>query len=100
MLCPQRSKSVKKPQRKEGQGGTPSPKRDQKSRGKRRKENALIRYFRQTWTELRKVNWPERHEARNLTMIVLIVTVGMSAFLGVIDWLFALFFSWIVQLSG
>ena len=91
---------MKGPQKKEDHGRARSPQKDQKAKGKRRKENAIVRYFRQTWVELKKVNWPERREATNLTMIVLTVTVGMSAFLGVIDWLFALFFSWIVQLSS
>jgi preprotein translocase subunit SecE len=68
----------------------------QKARSKRRKENAILRYFRQTWAELKKVHWPNRQEATNLTLIVLSVTVAMSAFLGVVDWLSALFFSLLV----
>ena len=91
---------MKGPQKKEGQGKARSSQKDQKAKGKRRKENAIVRYFRQTWVELRKVSWPDRRQATNLTAIVLAVTVGMSAFLGVTDWLFALFFSWIVQLSS
>jgi preprotein translocase subunit SecE len=66
----------------------------------RRKENAVVRYFRQTWAELKKVHWPDRQEATNLTLIVLAVTAGMSAFLGVVDWLSALFFSLLVELTG
>jgi preprotein translocase SecE subunit len=46
------------------------------------------------------VHWPSRREATNLTVIVLVVTVAMSAFLGVIDWLSALFFSLLVDISG
>jgi len=68
--------------------------------GKRRKENAVVRYFRQTWAELKKVHWPDRREARNMTLIVLAVTVAMSAFLGVVDWLSALFFSLLVRTAG
>jgi preprotein translocase SecE subunit len=59
-----------------------------------------VRYFRQTWAELHKVHWPTRSEATNLTLIVLAVTVAMSAFLGVVDWLSALFFSLLVDISG
>jgi preprotein translocase subunit SecE len=33
-------------------------------------------------------------------LIVLAVTVAMSAFLGIVDWLSALFFSLLVDLSG
>ena len=59
-----------------------------------------MRYFRQTWAELHKVYWFTRREATNLTLIVLAVTVAMSAFLGVVDWLSALFFSLLVDLTG
>jgi len=71
-----------------------------KSRRTRRKANVVIRYFRQTWAELKKVHWPNQRQATNLTMIVLTVTVAMSVFLAVIDWLSALFFSLLVDISG
>ena len=75
-------------------------KKPTKAKPKRRKENAVVRYFRQTWAELKKVHWPTRREATNLTLIVLTVTVSMSAFLGVVDWLSALFFSLLVDVPG
>jgi preprotein translocase subunit SecE len=46
-------------------------------------------YFRDTRGELRKVTWPTRKQATNLTLIVLAVTVVMAVFLGAIDLLFA-----------
>ena len=49
-----------------------------------KQENRLVRYFRETRAELRKVHWPTRNEARNLTLIVLGVTVAMTVFLGLI----------------
>ena len=58
-----------------------------------------MRYFRQTWAELKKVHWPTRREATNLSLIVLGTTVFMSAFLGVVDWLSAQFFSLLVRLT-
>jgi len=61
-----------------------------------RKENAIIKYFKETRAELRKVNWPTRRQAINLTLIVLAVTVFMAALLGTIDYLFAQLFSLIV----
>lgn len=71
-----------------------------KTRDGRRKENKLARYFRQTWAELKKTNWPTRREAFRMTAIVLAVTVAMSAMLGVIDWLFSLLFSFLIKSSG
>jgi len=52
-----------------------------------KKENAIVRFYRETVGELRKVSWPTRAEATNLTMIVIVVLVGMAAFLGAIDFL-------------
>lgn len=51
-----------------------------------KKENAIVRFYRETVGELRKVSWPSREEATNLTMIVLVVLVGMAIFLGLVDW--------------
>lgn len=45
-------------------------------------------YLRETVGELRKVHWPTRTEARNLTLVVLAVTFIMAAFLGLFDLLF------------
>jgi len=55
---------------------------------KRRKQNPVVRYYRETIGELKKVTWPTRREALNLTWIVLGVTFAMSAFLGLLDVLF------------
>jgi len=52
---------------------------------KRKKENAIRRFFRETSGELKKVTWPTRQEAWNLTKIVLIVMVLMSVFLWLVD---------------
>ena len=42
-------------------------------------------YFRDTLGELRKVHWPTRLEVRNLSAIVLAVTVVMSLILGLFE---------------
>jgi len=53
-----------------------------------KKQNAIQRYFRETIGELRKVSWPTRQETINLTIVVVIVLVVMSAFLGTLDFVF------------
>lgn len=58
------------------------------------RESQIVRYFRETRAELRKVVWPSRQEATRLSLIVISVTVAMSAFLGVIDYVF----SWLIGL--
>lgn len=50
-----------------------------------RKQNALQRFGRETMGELRKVSWPARQEAINLTIIVIIVMVFMSILLSITD---------------
>ncbi len=62
-----------------------------------RKENFIIKYLKETRAELKKVNWPTRQEALNLTGIVIAVTAFMAALLGVIDFVFAKLFSLIIH---
>ena len=59
----------------------------------RKKVSGIQRFYRETMGELRKVTWPTRQEALNLTKVVLIVTFGMSAFLGLMDALFSRMFA-------
>jgi preprotein translocase subunit SecE len=54
---------------------------------------SIRRYFRETVGELRKVTWPTRREATNLTLIVILVTVVMGAYLGFLDFLVSRFFA-------
>jgi preprotein translocase subunit SecE len=53
------------------------------------RENRLSRFWRETVAELRKVVWPTREQAINLTIIVVVVVTAMSAFLGTIDYILA-----------
>jgi preprotein translocase subunit SecE len=50
-----------------------------------RHQNAIQRYFTETSGELRKVSWPTRQEAVQLTILVVIVMVAMAIFLGLVD---------------
>lgn len=60
-------------------------------------DNALVRYLKETRAELRKVSWPTREEATNLTLIVLGVTAAMAVFLGAVDLLFQTLIGLIVK---
>jgi preprotein translocase subunit SecE len=51
--------------------------------------DGVVNFYRETMGELRKVVWPTWLEARNLTIIVLVVIFVMAAILGSFDWLFA-----------
>jgi preprotein translocase subunit SecE len=65
-------------------------------KGTRKQQNAIQRYMRETSGELRKVSWPTRQEATNLTIIVIIVIFAMSAFLGILDLVYSRFFALIL----
>jgi preprotein translocase subunit SecE len=47
-------------------------------------ENALVRTFRETRNELRKVVWPTREETIRLTVVVLAISaiIGLILFVG------------------
>jgi preprotein translocase subunit SecE len=65
----------------------------------KRDPNAIVRYFRETGAELRRVNWPTRREAANMTVIVLVSVGVTSAILGLLDFLFSRFFAFIISLG-
>jgi len=52
-------------------------------------QNRIVNYLQETWFELKKVSWPTRSEAINLTIIVVSVTTFLSIVLGLMDWLFS-----------
>jgi len=63
----------------------------------KKRDNPVIRYFKETRSELKKVIWPSREETAKLTMIVIAVTVVMSISLGLIDYVLARLFGLIVR---
>jgi preprotein translocase subunit SecE len=53
--------------------------------------NGIISYFRESYEELRKVNWPTRDEVIQGTQTVLIFVIGFTILLWVLDLVFGLF---------
>ena len=66
---------------------------------KPKREGRLARFWRETVGELRKVSWPSRQEATNLTIIVLIVMIIMSLFLFTVDELASLLLRLVIGTS-
>ena len=60
------------------------------------RENRVMQYLRETRAELRKVVWPTREEAINLTAIVVGTIVVMSAFMGIFDYIFTILFRFLI----
>jgi len=53
-----------------------------------KEEQAVVKYFKETRAELRKVTWPTQEEAKSLTLIITAVSVAMALFLGIFDYIF------------
>jgi len=50
-----------------------------------KKQNAIQRFIRETNGELRKVSWPTREEAWNLTLIVIVTMIAVGLFLSAVS---------------
>jgi preprotein translocase subunit SecE len=61
----------------------------EKTGKEKKRKNVLVRWWRETVGELRKVTWPTRQEAWHLTRIVIVVMMIMSAFLFFLDFVFS-----------
>ena len=64
----------------------PKPKEPRRVTQEVTPENRVARFARETLAELRKVVWPTREQAINLTGVVVAAVVAMSAFLFVVDY--------------
>ncbi len=62
------------------------------------RENVIVRTFRETRTELRKVVWPTREETIRLTIVVITISVTIGLILSFGDFLFALLYGVLVNL--
>lgn len=63
------------PSRNRRRGATPQP-----------QGPALVRFFRETFDELRKVDWPSPSELYRYTIIVIITVIVLAAFISGLDW--------------
>jgi preprotein translocase SecE subunit len=50
--------------------------------------SAITRFFQEAWQELRKVSWPTPDQARNLTIIVLVVSTAVGFYITAFDLIF------------
>ncbi len=62
-------------------------------------ERLNARFFREAWAELKKVHWPSRVQARNLTAMVVGVAFGVGMILGGMDFVFARVFEFILRIG-
>jgi preprotein translocase subunit SecE len=53
----------------------------------RSKLDQIKRWWQDTIAELKKVTWPDRETTKNLTLVVIAISIVLGALLGAIDWL-------------
>ena len=53
--------------------------------------NKFFSFFSESRQELAKVNWPSRQELFQSTVLVIVVTMIMAVFVGVLDAIFSIF---------
>jgi preprotein translocase subunit SecE len=48
--------------------------------------NKIVKYYKETRLELAKVAWPSRTELRDSTVVVIVLSLLLSIFIGIIDY--------------
>jgi preprotein translocase subunit SecE len=64
------------------------------------RERLNLTFFQEAIAELRKVHWPTREQARNLTVLVIAVSLAVGMILGAMDYIFEKVFEFILRLGG
>ena len=50
----------------------------------------ISRYFQESLEEMKKVTWPTKKETYNYTVLVIVISLAVAAFLGILDYGFNL----------
>jgi len=58
---------------------------------------SLTTYLKNARAEFKKVTWPNRREATNSTIIVVVFSVTIAAFLGVVDYVLNLGLTYLID---
>ena len=51
----------------------------------------IINFLREAYAEMKKVSWPSREQTIQYTVLVIIISVGVAVFLGILDYIFGEF---------
>lgn len=52
--------------------------------------NKLITYVKASYEEMKKVTWPTKKETTNYTILVVVFSLAVAIFLGLLDYIFNL----------
>ena len=61
-------------------------------------ENFIVRYFVESFRELRRVTWLTKTQAIRLTTLVIVFSLVTAAFLGALDFLFSYVYNQLLDL--
>ncbi len=56
--------------------------------------NSIVDYIKQSISELKKVTWPNKKQTTTYTIIVIVMSLGIAVFFGVLDY----FFNFVLEL--
>jgi preprotein translocase SecE subunit len=51
--------------------------------------NRIRRFINESWSELKKVSWPNRMQVRNLTVLVFVISFVVGLYITFVDAIFA-----------
>lgn len=61
------------------------------------KSNKIINYLKSSREELKKVSWPTKKETTKYSLLVIGISIGVSLYLGGLDFLFNLALKYIIK---
>ena len=64
-------------------------KQGRKGKQKKKQPNRIVRFFRDARAEIRRVIWPTPQETRNLTLVVIVLSVVLGLLMWGFDWIFS-----------
>jgi len=59
--------------------------------------NKLTTYVKASYEEMKKVTWPTKKETTNYTVLVIIFSLAVALFLGLLDYVFSLGLAQIIK---
>lgn len=59
--------------------------------------NKLQAYLLESVAEMKKVVWPTRKQTADYTILVIVLSVGMAVFFGILDYVFGLGLEGLIQ---
>ncbi|MEK7067536.1 MAG: preprotein translocase subunit SecE [Patescibacteria group bacterium] len=55
--------------------------------------NKISAYIKDSIEEVKKVTWPTRRETKNYTLLVIVISLILAAYLGILDYIF----NWLLE---